>query len=124
MKAIASHDSWVLSDKGIETLHGVLERNPHLMQSPEGKWTAAYKHYLGEEAFRKRSDSQVKTPNPKPRTAPVAPVQGGERNATPKFDYRKASKEQLDAHLKKLTPEQEQVFWDRVFREQKASQFK
>lgn len=109
LSAIGKVDPWVLSEKGMERLAQIRQDRPHLLNHPEA-WTEAYKVHLGEEAYRNRTGGLVQTPNPTAPRVPPAPIQAAPRSAgvsESRFD----SKEAVEAHLARLSPEQQDAFW-------------
>lgn len=80
------------------------------MQSPT-PWTDAYAKLKFTESVR-QGNGTVTTPTPRPAAAPLAPASGARSPETPaaqKID----TPEQLDAHLARLTPDQQKEFWAR-----------
>lgn len=105
LREIAKNDPWVFSEQGVETLAKYRESHPWLNDSPT-PWTAAYKAYLGDEAFKQRTARQVTTPMPTNVKVPPAPITAAARPSAVPVDAQK-----LTESLNKLTPEQEDAYW-------------
>lgn len=108
LREIAKNDPWVFSQQGMETLNKYRETHPWLNDSPT-PWTAAYKAYLGDQAFQQRTERQVTTPTPKNVKVPPAPITAAARSSAGTIDQAR-----LVESLKKLTPEQEDAYWQKM----------
>lgn len=107
LKSIGENDPWVFSEKGIAELMAIRQSNPWINQSPRPMETA-YLFAKGREVVRSKSPApQVQTPTPKGVTAPPAQVVPVGRTSPQRLD----TPDKLQDYLKKLTPEQERVFW-------------
>jgi len=107
LKSIGEKDPWVLSEKGMNELMAIRQSNPWINQSPE-PMRNAYLFAKGIEVARSKSPApQVQTPNPKEPTPPSAAAGSVVRTSPQKLD----TPQKLQEYLKKLTPEQEQIFW-------------
>lgn len=112
IEAIGKNDPWVYTPEGMETLTRVLNEQPYLWNAPD-PYKAAYLQYNGFRSVASKSAPQVLTPTPTAR--PTAPVQSGQavvRTSAPviKLD----TKEDIDSHLKSLTPEQRKEFFKKA----------
>lgn len=109
LKAIGQVDPWVFSEEGMTRLAEIRQQRPDLQGRPD-PWTEAYKVHLGDMEYRKRTQGQVTTPNPTAAKVPPAPINAAPRSAiasVPQF----TSKEAVNSHLDKMTPEQQDAFW-------------
>jgi len=109
IQSIGKSDPWVYTPEGIDTLNRVLSEQPYLM-SAEDPYKAAYMFYNGQKSVASKSNSQVLTPTPQARaSAPVPTAQAANMTSVPviKLD----TKQDIDNHLKTLTPEQKSAFF-------------
>jgi hypothetical protein len=113
LETIAKEDAWVFSPEGVKTLYEIRQSKPWLNQSPT-PWQAAYESYLAE-SIRKQRLSGTVTPNPTVQTAkaPPTPVSAAPRVSVQPVgpNIESMSKDQLNAHVAAMTPEQEKAFW-------------
>lgn len=109
VEAIGKSDPWVYTPEGVATLTKVLEEQPYL-QAAEDPYKAAYLYYSGIKSVASKSSSQVLTPTPQARpSAPVPTGQAVNRTSAPVIKLE--TKEDIDNHIKKLTPEERKQFF-------------
>lgn len=112
IEAIGKSDPWVYTPEGMATLTRVLEEQPYLWQAND-PYKAAYIQYRGQNNVASKSNPQVLTPTPSARpTAPVPSGQAAVQTSAPviKLD----TKQDIDNHLKKLTPAQQSEFFKKM----------
>jgi hypothetical protein len=113
IEAIGKNDPWVYTPEGMATLTQMLEEQPYLWNAPD-PYKAAYLIYSGQKSVVSKSVPQVLTPTPTAR--PTAPVPSGQAaapaNTTPSL--RLETKEDIENHLKKLTPAQQSAFFQKM----------
>jgi hypothetical protein len=111
LQSLARTNPWVLTPKGQEELVKVREENGWINASPE-PWKAATMYLLGQKALLgvPGAVGQVLTPNPTgtQQTAPPLPVVPAQR---PPSVIPLNTRQEIEAHVKTLTPEQEAGFW-------------
>ena len=113
LEAIAKFDPQVLTPEGYESLAKIREAKPWLNQSPK-PWTEAYNLMLADRLMSERLKGTVQ-PNPTGQAAkaPPTPVSPAPRVVVkpsgPNLDAMNS--DQITAHVKSLTPEQEKAFW-------------
>ena len=112
LEAIAKHDPWVISDEGFAALSKIRESRPHVNAS-KTPWLASYREFLADQVMQERLSGQVQTPTPMGKTvkAPPTPVNPAPRVVVQPTAPTLQTKEQVDAHVASLTPEQEKAFW-------------
>lgn len=112
VEAIGKVDPWVYTEEGLNTLSRILAEQPYLMQA-EDPYKAAYLFYNGSRNLNRQLPAQVQTPNPTARpSAPVPTGQAAQVTVTPVINLN--SKEAIDAHLKKLTPDEQSKFFEKA----------
>ena len=112
IEAIGKSDPWVYTPEGMATLTRVLEEQPYLWQAND-PYKAAYIQYTGQKNVASKSNSQVLTPTPQAR--PTAPVPSGQAaNQTSAPVIKLDTKQDIDNHLKKLSPAQQSEFFKKM----------
>jgi len=109
VEAIGKNDPWVYTPEGMSTLTKILDEQPYLWNAKD-PYKAAYLQYKGIENVASKSNSQVLTPTPQARpTAPMPSGQAANRTSAPviKLD----TKQDIDNHLKTLSPEERKKFF-------------
>jgi len=109
---LAEKNPWVLDPKGQAELIKIREEKPWINASPT-PWADAVEVLLGRKTFQSQSapgQVQMPTPQGSQQTAPPLPVTPVPVAAAP---IRIDTPEQLQAHLKTLTPAQEAEYWKR-----------
>lgn len=102
--------NWVLTPKGQSDLMKVREENPWINASPT-PWASAAYHLLGQRRIsEKSSGGLVNMPNPTgaQNAAPPLPVTPTPPASNP---IQLNTPQQIEAHVKTLTPQQEAEFW-------------
>lgn len=112
LQRIAEQDSWVLSEKGFDTLTQLRQENPWLNQAPS-PWQAALEFAKGRGlAPSSKTQSKSGSPNPTPEGHQVVTPPSGARNVTPPTPTNEINnKDSLFKKLDSMTPEQERDFW-------------
>jgi len=112
LEVIRKRDPWVFTSEGIEKLTAIRE------EKGLPSWTAAYREYLADlklAEMMQDSGEQVQTPTPTGKTAkaPPTPVNPAPRVVVKPSEpnYAAMSPDEINAHLAKMTPEQEAAFW-------------
>lgn len=112
IQAIGKNDPWVYTAEGVDTLNRVLTEQPYLMTA-EDPYKAAYLFYNGQKSVASKSNSQVLTPTPQAR--PSAPIPTGQAvNKTSAPVIKLDTKQDIDNHLKTLTPAQKSEFFKKL----------
>lgn len=112
IEAIAKNDPWVYSQEGVATLTRILDNQPYLWQAND-PYKAAYTFYKGQNVAS-QMNPQVLTPTPQAR--PSAPIPTGQA-AVPSVQapiVKLNTREDIDSHLKKLTPAQQSEFFKKM----------
>ena len=113
LETIAQKDEWVLSPEGIDALSKIRAERPWVNSSPN-PWTSAYKEILADRVLNGQSVQQVKTPNPKVATAPVAPVGTVDRTQRQPVQVDTADKQSLDNLFRAKTPQEEAALFKQL----------
>ena len=112
LQRIAEQDSWVLSEKGFETLSQLRQENPWVDSSPS-PWQTALELAKGRGLAPSSKTSSLKgSPNPTPEGHQVVTPASGSRDLqAPKPTTDMNNKEALFNKLDKMTPAEEKAFW-------------
>lgn len=110
IEAIGKIDPWVYTPEGVTALNQILDEQRYLLNAPD-PYKAAYMYHRGLTGVtQSRSSSQVLTPTPTAKaTAPVPSAVAA--NQTPSPTVNLNTREAIDAHLKTLTPKQQEEFF-------------
>ncbi len=110
LEALATHDEWLISPQGVETLGNILQAKPWLMNAPK-PWEEAYKSYIAEQQMSQRLAGKVQTPIPTAQavSAPATPVSAAPR--VPAGPPVLRSKEDINRYVDSLTPEDQKKFY-------------
>lgn len=113
LEAIAQSDPWVISPQGYETMVRIRQERPWVNSSPE-PWRQAYREHLADQELARRTGQaqQVRTPTPQAMAAPQGPATAAGRPL--ESVTRLETREDILAHVSRLTPEQEKQFWSRM----------
>jgi hypothetical protein len=111
IEAIGKVDPWVYTEEGVGTLTKILNEQPYLWNAAD-PYKAAYLIYNGVLNVASRSQGKVLTPNPTVR--PTAPVPSGQASLVTQTPIILNSKQDIDNHLKTLTPAQQEEFFKRA----------
>lgn len=106
LEAIGQHDPFVLTEEGFNTLSKIREEKPWLNSSPR-PWEAAYREHLADQAWKQRTNQQVKTQTPKAVTAPPAPVTAVDRSSKTTINLAGMTKDQIREALMGQSPEKQ-----------------
>lgn len=113
IEAIGKADPWVYTEEGVNTLNNILADQPYMWQAAD-PYKAAYIYHQGlngvTRAVNGPSNPQVLTPTPQAKAAaPVPPAVAANSTTEPEISLN--NREDIEAHLKKLTPAQQEQFF-------------
>ncbi len=106
LDALKQDNPWVLSPEGFRDITAILEEKPWLKQSPT-PYADAVDVLLGRRSKNSQGQVQIPTPTAAQQGIPL-PVTAAPVNAAPVVLN---SQEDILAHVKTLTQEQEDAFW-------------
>jgi hypothetical protein len=110
LNELAKAHSWVLTPKGHDELLQVMNERPYAFENSPTPWADAVVILLGRKAISGQQGQVMPTPTGGQQTAQPLPASPAPVVTQPVLLN---SKEQIEAHLKTLTPQQEDEFWKR-----------
>lgn len=116
LESLAKSNPWVLTPQGQSELVKVREEQPWINNSPQ-PWRAATLYLLGQKSLQ-GAQVPVHIPNPMGAQQTATPQSVPPLPATPAPTRQQTvplnSQEEIMAHVKTLTPQQEAEFWKRA----------